>query len=91
MNVAQALAVAAAAFVVWGDPAGAGPARAEARLVALAAHGEAITQQVLARTSAFMRGGARCSKIDYVSVRQTRRKHGLPDTSIHVSVSTARL
>jgi hypothetical protein len=95
MNVVQALAVAAAAFVVWGEPAGAGPAEAEARLASLAARGEAIAEQVFARTTANAVGRARCSKLasklEYAEVRQPARKHGLPDTSIHVAVSTARL
>ena len=82
MNVVQALAVAAAAFAISGDPLGLHLTHAEARIEAVVARGGAFAQRIVA--------GATAAKTD-CSERGEADKHTLPDTSIHVAISSARL
>jgi hypothetical protein len=86
MNTVQALAVAAAALAVSGDPLGVNLAAAEAQLVKLAVHGEAVTQRIAARATAALTPHARCA-----AWKRGRYAHALPDTSIHTASRAARL
>jgi len=84
MNVVQALAVAAAALAISGDPLGLRLSQAEAGIEAMVAQGEALAQRIVAKAEL---------KLETCPKQREPRAHAhkLPDTSIHAAVSSARL
>jgi hypothetical protein len=92
MNALQALAVAAAALAISGDPLGGYLARAEAHLARITAHAELYVGDILARASETeVVAEAPCSESEDADEDWAKGKHGLPDTSIHLAVRAARL
>ena len=85
MNVVQALAVAAAALAVSGAPSRTPLAQAEARLEAMVARGEALAEHIVAKHSQAPRKD--CPEDD----RAGGGARGLPDTSIHAAMRSARM
>ena len=90
MNTLQALAVAAAALAISGDPWGSTLIRAEAHLTSLLAHGETLAHEIVADTVAYL-GEGTCTQRQYSNGPLGDAKHGLPDTSIHSAAGAARL
>ena len=91
MNVVQALAVAAAALALSGDLMGASLPRAGSQLTSLLARGEALAHRIAAQTSRAVPDGDGCSENKAEETPRSKGEHTLPDTSIHVAVSAARL
>jgi hypothetical protein len=86
MNVVQALAVAAAALALSGNELGGRVAQAEAHLEAVAARGETLAQSFTIKAAAH--GDEDCANTPRPAGAAHKR---LPDTSIHVAMSSARL
>lgn len=90
MNMLQALAVAAAALAISGDPWCSYLVKAEARLTSLMAHGELLVTEFVtdAAEHALER---RCTEREFSNAPLGDAKHGLPDASIHNAAGAARL
>lgn len=90
MNTLQALAVAAAALVISGDPWCNYLVKAEARLTAFVAHGELLVTE-FATEAAEHALRRRCAERECSHAPLADAKHGLPDASIHNAASAARM
>ncbi|MGH6950381.1 MAG: hypothetical protein ACREH4_05890 [Vitreimonas sp.] len=90
MNALQALAVAAAALAISGDPWGSTLTRAEARLTSFLAHAEVAADEFVTATAEGLRED-RCEERQYSNAPFGKTKHRLPDTSIHSAAGAARL
>ena len=90
MNALQALAVAAAALAVAGDPWCSYVTAAGARLTSFFTHAELLMTEIV--TEAGERAlESRCAERDFSNAALGGAKHGLPDTSIHSTAGAARL
>lgn len=90
MNALQALAVAAAALAISGDPWGSTLTRAEAGLTFFLARAEVAAEEFVTATAERMREDG-CEERQYSDSPFGKAKHGLPDTSIHTAAGAARL
>lgn len=90
MNVLQALAVAAAALAISGDPWCSYATAAGARLTSFVAHSEILVTEFVtdAAEHALRR---RCAERAFSNAPLGDAKHGLPDASIHNAAGAARL
>ncbi len=92
MNTLQALAVAAAALAISGDPWGSYLARAEAHVIEIAARAEMLVSEFTIEVTETAVAEEPCAEADSEDSEDwAKRKHGLPDTSIHSAVRAARL
>ena len=90
MNVLQALAVAAAALAMSGDPLCSYVTAAGARLTSYFAHAELLVAEFVTEAGEHA-WHSRCTEEDFSNASFGGAKHGLPDTSIHSAAGAARL